>query len=169
MQFHAWDKYTRPLYNMLLRIFYLIVIIASSGGCAKINLYEKSVHIPRQEWSYSNKPSFAFNVMDTSARYNVYVVVRHTDAYKYNNLWVSLGSQAPGDSMLFQNINLQLANDKTGWEGIGMDDIYEVRKNITPGPVPFRKAGTYQFRVGQVMRENPLKHILDIGIRVEKL
>ncbi len=50
-----------------------------------------------------------------------------------------------------------------------MDDIFEVRKNITPGPVPFKKAGIYTFTIGQIMRENPLLHILNVGIRVEKV
>jgi len=50
-----------------------------------------------------------------------------------------------------------------------MDDIFEVRKNITPGPVPFKKAGNYTFIIAQIMRENPLKHILNVGIRVEKV
>lgn len=98
----------------------------------------------------------------------MYIVLRHTDAYNYNNLWISLGSQAPGDSVRTQNLNLQLANDQKGWEGTGMDDIYEVRKNITPGPVEFKKPGNYIFTVAQIMRENPLHHILDVGVRVEK-
>ena len=138
-------------------------------SCAKVDLYEKTVHIPRQSWTYDYKPSFNFLITDTSASYNVFVTLRHTDAYKYNNLWLTLGSQAPGDTLVSQNINLQLANDSKGWEGFGMDDIYEVRKNITPGPVSFRKAGTYQFSVSQIMRENPLRNVLDIGIRVEKV
>ena len=138
-------------------------------GCGKINVYEKNVHIPGQIWSYNFKPAFNFKIEDTSANYNVYIVLRHTDSYKYNNLWLKLGSQPPGDTMHYQKINVQLANDQTGWEGNGMDDIYEVRKNITPGPVPFKKAGTYIFTIAQIMRENQLFHILDAGVRVEKL
>ena len=154
--------------KLVKNIFYFSVILLVAG-CAKINLFEKSVPIPAQTWNYNYKPSFNFSISDTSATYTVYIVLRHTDAYKYNNIWLSLGSQAPGDTMHFQNINLQLANDQKGWEGTGMDDIYEVRKNITPGPVPFRRAGLYTFTLAQIMRENPLEHILDIGLRVEKL
>ena len=153
----------------LLKKFIYFSVILLVAGCAKINLFEKSVPIPAQTWNYNYKPSFNFSISDTSATYTVYIVLRHTDAYKYNNIWLSLGSQAPGDTMRFQNINLQLANDQKGWEGTGMDDIYEVRKNITPGPVPFRRAGMYTFTLAQIMRENPLEHILDIGLRVEKL
>jgi gliding motility-associated lipoprotein GldH len=132
-------------------------------------VFEKTAPIPAQSWSYDNKPSFTFTITDTSAAYNVYIVVRHTDAYNYNNLWLTVGSQTPGDTMRFQNINLELGNDAKGWEGTGMDDIFEVRKNITQGPIPFKKAGDYTFTLSQIMRENPLKHILNVGIRVEKV
>ena len=71
--------------------------------------------------------------------------------------------------MRYQNINLQLANDAKGWEGSGMDDIFEIRKFITPGPVPFKKPGNYIFTISQIMREDPLMHIMNVGIRVEKL
>ena len=71
--------------------------------------------------------------------------------------------------MQFQNINLKLASDAKGWEGVGMDDIFEVRKNITPGPVSFKRAGDYTFSIAQIMRENPLKYIMNVGLRVEKV
>ncbi len=132
-------------------------------------MFEKTSPIPSQTWFYNNKPKVTFTIEDTTIAYNVFVVLRHTDAYNYNNLWITLGSQAPGDTMRYQNINLQLGNDIKGWEGTGMDDIFEVRKNITPGPLPFKKAGNYTFTIAQIMRENPLRHILNVGIRVEKV
>ena len=132
-------------------------------------MFEKTLQIPEQVWYNTNKPSFTFIITDTAATYNVYIVLRHTDAYNYNNLWLTLGSQAPGDSIHSQNINIELGNDAKGWEGTGMDDIFEIRKNITPGPIPFKKAGNYNFTIAQIMRENPLKHILNVGIRVEKV
>ena len=147
--------------------FYILLFICFSG-CLKIDVFERNVHIPEQAWSYNFKPSFNFAISDTSSSYNIFIVLRHTDAYKYNNIWLSIGSHAPGDTTRFQNINLILANDATGWHGVGMDDIYEIRKNISPGPVHFTKSGSYQFTVAQIMRENPLMHVLDVGIRVEK-
>ena len=138
-------------------------------SCSPIDLYQKTAVIPAQQWFYNNKPEFTIAINDTTALYNVFVVLRHTDAYKYSNIWLNLGSKAPGDTMRYQNINLTLSNDIKGWEGVGMDDIFEVRKNITPGPVPFKKAGNYLFSVAQIMRDNPLKHILNVGIRIEKV
>jgi gliding motility-associated lipoprotein GldH len=149
----------------------LIIIIAGLyfASCGKIDLYEKNVEIPSQQWFYNYQPSFTFNITDTTAAYSVYIVIRHTDLYTNNNIWLNLGSRAPGDTIRYQNLNLQLASDAGGWEGRGMDDIWEVRKNITPGPIPFKKPGNYTFTIGQIMRQNPLKHVLNVGIRVEKV
>jgi gliding motility-associated lipoprotein GldH len=138
-------------------------------SCAKIDLFEKQAEIPSQQWFYNNNPTFTFQIDDTASLYNFYIVLRHTDAYSYNNLWLRLGSKAPGEPMHFQNINLVLASDANGWEGTGTDDIFEVRKNITAGPVPLKKPGIYTFSIAQIMRENPLMHILNVGIRIEKV
>ena len=47
-----------------------------------------------------------------------------------------------------------------------MDDIYEHR--IPLGDAEPLKAGNYTFTVEQIMREDPLKNVLDVGLRIEK-
>jgi gliding motility-associated lipoprotein GldH len=158
------------LQKPLLKKTIIILLLAMCfESCIKIDLFEKEQAIPSQQWFYNYVPSFTFHITDTSSLYNIYIVLRHTDAYNYNNIWVELGSKVPGDSMRFQNINLVLATEANGWDGSGAGDIFEVRKNITPGPVPFRKPGDYTFSIAQIMRENPLKHVLNVGLRVEKV
>lgn len=151
------------------KIVSIIILSVFFTSCIRIDLFEKQSQIPSQQWYYSNVPQFTFTIQDTSSQYNVYVVLRHTDLYQYNNIWLSIGSTSPSDSTHYQNINLRLGSDSKGWEGTGMDDIFEVRKNISPGPLSFKKPGNYTFSVAQIMRDNPLKHILDVGIRVEKV
>ena len=139
------------------------------ASCIKIDLYEKQVAIPSQQWSYSNVPQFTFHIDDTTSLYNVYVIIRHTDLYGYNNIWLRIGLKSPSDSFNYQNVNLALASDAKGWEGTGMDDIYEVRKSISAAPFTFKKPGDYTFSIAQIMRENPLNNILNIGLRIEKV
>lgn len=138
------------------------------ASCENINLYERQVRIPSQEWYYNFSPEFTFDIEDTAARYNIYIVLRHTDMYNYNNVWLKVGMQPPGDTFQYKKINFKLATSRA-WEGTGMDDIFEVRKIISAGPTQLRKPGKYTFSVSQVMRENPLKHIMNVGLRVEKL
>lgn len=152
----------------LALFFTFYSLLFSFSSCNKVGVYEKTINIPKFEWHYSFVPSFQFNISDTAAEYNMYMILRHTDAYSYSNIRLNVGQQNPGDTMFYQRLNIVLGSDATGWEGTGMDDIWEIRKPITNGPVRFHKAGTYAITVAQIMREDPLKNIMNIGIRVEK-
>lgn len=149
---------------LLLSLCCLLILAA----CRSVDIYEKNTPIPGYQWQSNFLAKGSFVISDTVSEYNIYIVLRHTDAYQYNNIWLNIGLQSPGDSMYFQKTDLLLGNDATGWEGSGMNDIWEVRKLITGQPRPFRKAGTYYFSIGQIMRDNPLKNVMSAGLRVEK-
>jgi gliding motility-associated lipoprotein GldH len=151
------------------RALLFLFIAASIAACSKLDTFEKTVAIPEQKWYSANKQTFKFNITDTASAYSIYLVVRHTDAYKYNNLWLKLETSFPGSPTASQNVDLTLATDASGWMGTGMDDIYEYRKPISRGPVHFSKTGEYVFTLSQIMREDPLEHIMNVGIRVEKI
>ena len=138
------------------------------ASCKPIAVYEKNTVIPKYEWDYNFAATGSFVINDTLAAYNIYLVIRHTDAYRYNNIWLNIGLQPPGDTMNFQKTDLQLGTDDNGWEGTGMNDIWEVRKSLNDKPSRFIKPGTYNFKISHIMRENPLLYIMSAGIRVEK-
>jgi gliding motility-associated lipoprotein GldH len=139
-------------------------------SCNKIDLYEKAVAIPGQEWKSSFKPTFKFDITDTNATYQVYIVLRHTDKYSYNNLWINLYTVTPDKQQSRAQYELPLANNNKGWLATAIDDVYEHRIALTPmnEGILFRKAGTYSFTLEHIMREDPLKYMLNIGLRVEK-
>ena len=113
--------------------------------------------------------AFDFEIKDTSGFYNISVVLRHTDAYRYNNIWLNItGTQGKDTLVKMPHLELPLGSDEKGWEGTGMDDIWEVRKPISNGPVQFKKKGVYHFTVSQIMRENPLANVMSVGVRVER-
>lgn len=149
-----------------VRNLQLLAVVIFLSGCIHINLFEKDTNIPGQQWHSRFSPEFSFDIKDTSSLYNIFIVIRHTDLYAYNNLWLKIGREAPGDSIHFENFNFSLATSK-GWEGTGMDDIFEVRKLFASGT--FKKEGTYKFSISQIMREDPLPYIMSIGLRVERV
>ncbi len=146
-------------------LLFLTILLAA---CGPINTFEKNVPIPGHEWDGNFKPTINFEITDTVSLYNVFVVIRHRNAYGYNNIWIRGTVQEPGDTAIrSQQFDLRLANDETGWFGKGMDDIFEHRILIQER-TRFRKTGEYRFRLEQTMREDPLKHVMNIGLRVEK-
>ena len=136
-------------------------------SCKQVELYEKNTPIPNYEWSSGYAATGTFRITDTVSPYNIYIVLRHTDAYNYNNIWMNIGLQAPGDSLRYQKVDLSLGNDATGWDGTGMNDIWEVRKPLALNN-RFIKMGEYRFSILQIMREDPLKNVMSAGLRVEK-
>ncbi len=153
------------------KIFLKCTVVASLVllvfSCRQIDVYEKTVAFTKHAWSATDEPKFVFTIKDTSARYNVFVVLRHTDAYHYNNLWVNVTFIPPGDTAQTVRANLKLGDNKQ-WLGNSIDDIIEHRILINPAPLRFRQ-GNYQFMLQQTMRENPLPDILNAGVRVEKV
>jgi gliding motility-associated lipoprotein GldH len=147
---------------------FLLLLIACClfiGSCTQIEIFEKDTTIPDYKWQPGFSAKGDFVIADTTSAYNIYLVLRHTDAYQYNNIWLNLGLQPPGDSMHIQKLNLILGDDANGWEGTGMNDIWEVRRLVNSGT---RKAGKYSFSISQIMRDNPLLHIMSVGLRIEK-
>ena len=147
---------------------YLLIVCAFLAACEPINTFEKSVPVPGQQWESSFKPQINFEITDTTSLYNVYVVLRHRNAYGYNNIWIRGTVQEPADTTTkTQQYDLRLANDETGWLGKGMDDIFEHRILIQQR-TRFTRAGEYRFKLEHTMREDPLQHVMNIGLRIEK-
>ena len=151
------------------RFNFLILAIISFlfATCNTIDVYEKTVAIPKHEWSSSNRLSFTFTATDSLAYYNVYLVLRHTESYYFNNIWIDFTATFPGKKPQTQRLNILLTNTN-GWLGAAMDDIIEQRVLLFKNPTKLAK-GNYTFTLQQVMREDPLQNILNAGIRVEKV
>jgi gliding motility-associated lipoprotein GldH len=150
------------------KIIFTVCLMLTLWSCNKLDNFERTVFFPEHQWSGKNQPSFQFEIKDTVSKYNIYVVIRHEDAYHYNNLWINVITKAPNENPITQKVNLQLANNSTGWLGSGMDDVFDHRIRITNSPILLKK-GVYQFSLQQIMREDPLPAILNAGIRVEKI
>ena len=146
-----------------------IILITSYilSSCTTIDLYEKSVTIPKYQWNSSFKPTFDFTIKDTTAPYKLFFVIRHNEQYNFNNIFVNLYVKGPGqDTAQKIQQDLVLATNEKGWLASGMDDIYEHR--IQLGSDQNLKAGSYTFTIEQIMREDPLANVLNVGLRIEK-
>jgi gliding motility-associated lipoprotein GldH len=150
-----------------LNKYYLFLLLVIGISCQTIDIYEKTAAFATHNWKSSKKPSFTFEITDTASLYNIFLVLRHEDAYNYNNIWINLTVKSPADVVTIRREFL-LGNNKQGWLGSGMDDVFEHRITFNDKPAPLHK-GKYTFILQQDMREDPLEHIINAGIRVEKV
>lgn len=137
-------------------------------SCTRIDLYEKVLPIPKHEWKSNFKPQFAFDITDTMASYQLFLILRHNDRYNYNNIWLNVFIKGPDNKVQKFQVEKLLATNASGWLASGMDDIYEHRLQLTETPIQLKKPGRYIFSFEQIMREDPLQNIMDVGFRIEK-
>ncbi|MFZ9300108.1 MAG: gliding motility lipoprotein GldH [Chitinophagaceae bacterium] len=152
----------------LKQVAILLMLTAILGSCVQTGVFEKTITLQKHEWPTSQKPVIRFNITDTNVNYRVFFVIRHTNAYRYNNLWIKVLSKGPGDSLQQkQQFDLPLATNNK-WNGTGMDDIFDQRILLSQRPLTVIKPGIYEFTIQHIMREDPLQEILNVGIRLEK-
>lgn len=149
----------------------LMLAVISMSGCMESPYFQKDVAVPGYQWKYDFQPVFKVDIQDTAALYDLYFIVRHTEAYPFSNIWMWIHSKAPGDTAFRKSrIEIPLAEKNGKWLGRGMGEIWEQRMPITREATRFfDKPGTYEIRFEQNMRVNPLPEVLQVGLRVEKL
>ena len=151
-------------------IYVLLLACLVMTGFVPSPVYQQVEPIPQNAWSYDFKPTFKFDITDTTSLYNIFFIIRHTEAYRYSNIWMWVYTKRPGDSTFQKSrINIPLAEASGKWLGRGMGEIWEQRLPISlADPMMLRKKGTYEIRLEQNMRINPLPDVLHIGLRIEK-
>lgn len=150
-------------YGCLLAVSVMLVM---GQGCSdQLTRQEKLANLPDQLWPQRLQPWIHMQIQDSTIAYRLYAVIRHTEAFKYDNLLLRYGYIAPGDSAVYHEVNLPLAkNDQ--WLGDTLGSIIEtrVRLNRAPQKMP---VGDNGFVLQHMMPDEPLVGILQIGIRLE--
>lgn len=154
----------------IIGLLHITAFLVMISGCIKpeLGVYQKNIAIPDYAWDYSFHPRFEVRITDTTARYNIEVTIRHTNAYPFSNIWLLVSTNYTGHKPKSRRVELPLANREGRWLGSGMGDVFEHRIPIQQN-ARFDKSGIYYFSFEQNMRLNPLPHIMSVGLRIEKI
>jgi len=152
---------------MIKNIVFSILIVSGFSSCDNNAIYDKNVSIKDRSWFHDQRPQFDVQVMDSTAKYNIYINLRHTNAYDYSNIYLSMREKGSKLKDTTYKKEIKLAEIDGKWLGKSAASLYEVeylaKENYT-----FPDTGKYSFTLEQNMRDNPLKNIVDIGVKVIK-
>jgi gliding motility-associated lipoprotein GldH len=136
-------------------------------SCNRNVVYSKYEKLPEEGWATENKLSYEVDIEDIAPPHNVFLTVRHADAYPYSNLFVFLTTTYPNGKTTVDTLECVLANKKGEWQGDGAGDLWDNKIPLKQN-VKFPMPGKYKFTFEQGMRTNPLPLILDFGMVIEK-
>lgn len=119
-------------------------------------------------WDKDSVLSFPFAVDDVDGLYQTQLIVRNTDDYKNQNLWLFVEQSTPNGTTTRDTVQYFLADKFGRWLGSGIGSIHE-NVCIYQPRVRYRTAGSYTLRVAHGMRYNNLDGICELGVKIVKL
>lgn len=112
--------------------------------------------------------------LDSLKNYNLFVNIRNTNEYKYNNIFLIVSINFPHGKTVTDTLEYRMANPDGTWIGQGIGDMKE-NKLWYKENVRFFEKGTYNVTVEQAMRNNgevegvkKLEGITDVGVTIEE-
>ena len=136
-----------------------------SFSCKKPAFFEKYQTIDNP-WDKNKEYFFTCEIDEIDASYNLSLQIRNNNLYPYQNLWLFFAEEQPGGQVLRDTIECVLADGYGKWAGSGIS-IYHLNIPIRSG-YTFPQQGQYTFAIRQGMRDEQLKGIEQIGVRIEK-
>lgn len=151
----------------LVHLIFLCILMAFFASCDRTLVFEKNLTIAKNGWDKDSVITFNIPITDTLQNNNFYINVRNDIKYKYSNLWLFIEIDQPGSNTVTDTFEITLADPTGKWLGEGFGGLKN-RQVIYKRNVYFPVSGEYKISIRQGMRENLLKGITDIGVRLEK-
>ena len=149
--------------------YYRYIIISSlciiNLSCTKPVYFEKYQTIDNP-WDKNKEYFFTCEIDDSSTFYDISLLIRNNNLYLYRNLWLFYAIEPPEGLVLRDTVECLLADDYGKWIGSGIS-IYNLTIPVRTG-YRFPQTGSYTFTVRQGMRDERLKGIEQIGVKIEK-
>ena len=146
-----------------LTLLYLLL-----PGCQSSDFFNETVEIAPFGWVISEEPTFSFDVIDTTARYNLSLFIQHRDQYEYQNLYLRLTTIFPNRAPLEKIISVDLADAQGRWYGRcrGSNCVTEISLQENAF---FEASGRHEVKVSQHMRVDTVPHVSALTLRLQNI
>ena len=148
----------------------LALLLALLPACDPNRVFEQNTDFASYSWDVQQKPSFTFQIEDTTARYDLFFNVRNASAYGYYNLYLKHTLTGPAGPVGTPRLHeLILMDPKTGEpRGAGTGDIFDHQVRALRG-IKFAQPGAYTLVMEQYMRQDQLPGLMAVGLHVAKV
>lgn len=157
------QRNTKASSGLMLVFFPFILFFLA--GCSKGVVFDNNKSIESDVWKSDQVIRFDVPVEDTVHIYKFYLNLRNTTSYRYANIFLFIDSTFPDGKQARDTVECILADPSGKWLGKGISNIRDNQVLLRRG-LRFPQKGNYIFEFEQAMREQELKGIMDIGLRI---
>jgi len=137
------------------------------NSCDRGVVFDQYVTIPDGGWNMDSMAVFKVDIKSAEQAYNLTINIRNRSNYPNSNLWLFIDVISPSGKEMQSKVDCILADDSGRWLGSGWGNLYHVKIPYQQ-QVKFAETGPYTFRIVQGMRDEDLKGIHNIGLRIEE-
>lgn len=155
-------------------VLFFLIMSSVFVSCDSNRVFDEYKSVPNK-WHKDSIVSFKINPPDSTNAYNLFVNLRNSNAYKYNNLYLIVEMVFPHGKTVKDTLEYKMAEPSGKLLGTGYADIKE-NKLWYKEQVVFNETGEYTVNIQHAMRENgkvngviDLEGITDVGFRVENI
>jgi len=152
--------------------FLSVILVFLFVSCDSNSVFDDYKSVPN-EWQKNDIIQFEYTPSDTLNSYNLFINLRNTNDYKFNNLFLIAEIDFPNGKGVVDTLEYKMAQPNGELLGTGFTDVKEnklwYKENFT-----FNESGTYLIKLQHAMRENgnvdgvnALEGVTDIGFRIE--
>ncbi|MDR2840476.1 MAG: gliding motility lipoprotein GldH [Paludibacter sp.] len=136
-------------------------------SCNNTDIYNDYVDVPRDVWTKNSALTFEVDAssVQSDLPHNVFVNVRNTADYRFQNLWLFISITAPDKSVTNDTIDFYLADNRGKWLGSGVGALRQMQVLFLQN-FKFSQKGTYRFDIEHGMRENEITGISSVGLQI---
>ena len=152
--------------NTFFKLLIFFSTVLGFVSCSNNEVFFIYYPLANAEWDRNNPVVFDVKIDDNSQPYNVSIELRNNNDYSFSNIWLFIDYKMPNGNYRTDTIGAEVADVYGKWYGKGLS-YYNLSIPYEMS-VLYPDTGTYIYSIRQGMRENPLKGISDIGLKVSK-
>ena len=155
------------------KVILFILVFAIFFSCNRNVISSEFREISNAGWHKDSVFSFDFCVSDTLSTYEIVVMVRNTDDFPRQNLWLGIELGKDNRTLSVDTMEFFLSDDYGRWRGRDakwhgsagsyFDNDFIYKQNVT-----FYKSGEYTYNLRHIMRFEKLKGMKYIGLKILK-
>ena len=160
----------KSLMHKSLYVLCGILLAMITISCNKREIYYRFHELKDTEWAQSDKLTFDIDstVFELNVPYTMSFEVTNNVNYPYQNIWFFVQTDIYNDSVFTKREKEYLLADKFGkWTGSGFGTLYQ-SSFVFDDNIIFKEKRNYQIVVGHGMRDQQLKGIEKIGVRIAR-
>ena len=151
-----------------IQFSFIIILLGIIYSCGNRYFFEEYQHVHESGWHKDSVIVFNIPVSDTAGNFDMYINIRNQTNYRYSNLWLFIEIFQPGGEAVMDTFEIMLADPSGRWLGDGFAGL-KAREAIYRRHFYFPVSGEYIIRIQHGMRQDTIKGISDVGIRIGKV